>query len=118
MDSLTSASFRDVSPQPGTSDQPALPRVSLGDVRGGRRSLPHVTGDVALQESSSVDHGRELAEFSLKVVTLKGEMCSDGSLSANLVLFDCILQDTRPGNFFSHVLVLIWYFFNLLECII
>lgn len=98
MESLTSSSFKELSPQPGTSDALALPRVSLGDTRGSRRSLPHVTGDVAMQESGSVAHGRELAEFSLKVVTLKGEMCSDGSLSANLVLFDCILQDTRPGQ--------------------
>lgn len=100
MESLTSSSFKELSPQPGTSDTFALPRVSLGDARGSRRSLPHVTGDVAMQELGLVAHGRELAEFSLKVVTLKGDMCSDGSLSANLVLFDCVLQDTRPGNFF------------------
>lgn len=38
-----------------------------------------------------------LAEIVLNIVTLKGEMMSDGTLVANLVLFDCILQDTRPG---------------------
>ncbi|KAK8381851.1 hypothetical protein O3P69_015099 [Scylla paramamosain] len=39
-----------------------------------------------------------LAEIALDVVTLKGEMMSDGTLVANLVLYDCILQDTRPGQ--------------------
>lgn len=39
-----------------------------------------------------------LSEISLKVVTLKGEMKSDGTLVTHLVLFDCVLQDTRPGG--------------------
>lgn len=38
-----------------------------------------------------------LAEVSLVLVTLKGELKSDATLAANLVLFDFILQDTRPG---------------------
>nr|XP_053657502.1 intermembrane lipid transfer protein Vps13-like [Cherax quadricarinatus] len=41
---------------------------------------------------------RALAEVSLQVVRMKGTMMSDGSLAANLVLFDCILQDTRPDQ--------------------
>nr|XP_045626468.1 vacuolar protein sorting-associated protein 13C-like isoform X1 [Procambarus clarkii] len=41
---------------------------------------------------------RALAEVSLQVVRIKGNMMSDGSLAANLVLFDCILQDTRPDQ--------------------
>lgn len=46
----------------------------------------------------SVETPKEaLAEIALDVVTLKGEMMSDGTLVANLVLYDCILQDTRPG---------------------
>ncbi|KAK3890033.1 hypothetical protein Pcinc_005997 [Petrolisthes cinctipes] len=39
-----------------------------------------------------------LAEVSLVLVTLKGELKSDATLAANLVLFDFILQDTRPGH--------------------
>ena len=51
---------------------------------------------------SDVDYSAEipketLAEIALDVVTLKGEMMSDGTLVANLVLYDCILLDTRPG---------------------
>lgn len=52
---------------------------------------------------SDLDYSAEiskeaLAEIALDVVTLKGEMMSDGTLVANLVLYDCILQDTRPGQ--------------------
>lgn len=54
---------------------------------------------VSLVSGSSVMVPRSsLAEVSLDVVTLKGEMMSDGTLVANLVLFDCILKDTRSAQ--------------------
>lgn len=85
-----------------------LPRVAIS---GGKRSqnvhqfsVSSENSCVGSMRKTSIASGsglaplRALAELSLQVVTLKGEMLSDSSLSANLVLYDCILQDSRPGR--------------------
>lgn len=42
------------------------------------------------------EHG--LARFTLYVLSLKGTMHSDGSLTTSLLLLDCLLDDTRPSQ--------------------
>ncbi|XP_042203320.1 vacuolar protein sorting-associated protein 13-like isoform X2 [Homarus americanus] len=85
----------------------SFPRVTLGETSKSQFSPSHVFSLSSAEGSevhrvssgSKIMNPREaLAEVSLQLVRIKGDMMSDGSLAANLVLFDCILQDTRPGQ--------------------
>ncbi|KAK7070440.1 hypothetical protein SK128_013370 [Halocaridina rubra] len=94
-----------VSEDSPSSKDTSLQRVSLSGLSKtvivSQFGRPLEEGNLRRLSNASVTgpaYSRSLAEFSLQVVTVKGQMMSDGSLGANLVLFDCILHDTRPGR--------------------
>ncbi|XP_050687793.1 intermembrane lipid transfer protein Vps13-like isoform X2 [Eriocheir sinensis] len=79
---------------PGSSMDAASPcsfTLTPGRSKGAHRVIPDADYSVDIPKEA-------LSEISLKVVTLKGEMMSDGTLVTNLVLYNCVLQDTRPGQ--------------------
>ncbi|XP_067012189.2 intermembrane lipid transfer protein Vps13 [Anabrus simplex] len=57
-------------------------------------------GTKKLEETSSPAHLSQngLARFTMHVLSLKGHLYSDGSLSTSLLLVDCLLDDTRAGR--------------------
>ncbi|KAG0723189.1 hypothetical protein GWK47_005662 [Chionoecetes opilio] len=86
---------------PEAQRTPCLAKTTEGSLDSARFSLTpgrlQEAHRVIVDSECSPEAPKEaLAEIALQVVTLKGEMMSDATLVANLVLFDCVLLDTRP----------------------